>query len=358
ILGHDRIDSRLTRTGAAALLEPPQNAEKNVLVEPAVKDPVIEIAKQYSRALQEGKPKTVLHLYGPRGVGKRELALEICFRLEVPLLYLDASCLTAPGVASEILAQAAFRESILLGAVIYIDHCDLLLPQEPATRSLAGVFSRLLEEYEPLTILAGEKPWSFGDLFKNAVLHSTHLPIPPVSLRQIAWENHLQGYVGENVSLWAAQLASRFRLTPGQTRDAVQFAYYHFVAGSGGEQPTLTIEQLTSACRRQSDQKLAELAVKSETGYTWDDLILDQEKKSTLNHICSQVKHSHQVFDLWGFGTKLSHGKGLSVLFSGPPGTGKTMAAGIMARELELDMYKIDLFRIVSKYIGETEKNL
>ena len=358
ILGYERIDSRLSQTGAALLIPPPAAVDENLLIEPEIKDPVIEITKEYAQALTEGKQKPVIHLYGPRGVGKRQLALEICRQLNVPMLYIDPSPMIATGNISEILPRLAFREGVLLGGVVFIDKCDQLWTGEPAARSLSGTMSRLLEEYAPLTILAGEKVWTSGDLFLNAVVHSTRLPVPPVNLRQTAWENHLPGYVDGDPVVLAAQLAAQFRLTPGQTQDAVQFAYYQYVAGSGSTQTTLTLENLTAACRLQSNQKLTELAVKTQSAYTWDDLVLEAEKKNTLQDICSQVEFSSQVFEQWGFGEKLSHGKGLSVLFSGLPGTGKTMAAGVIAKELELDMYKIDLSRVVSKFIGETEKNL
>jgi SpoVK/Ycf46/Vps4 family AAA+-type ATPase len=77
-----------------------------------------------------------------------------------------------------------------------------------------------------------------------------------------------------------------------------------------------------------------------------------------LREICAQVRHRYQVFGSWGFGARLSRGTGLSVLFSGPPGTGKTLAAEVVAREVDLDLYAVDLSGVVSKYIGETEKNL
>jgi SpoVK/Ycf46/Vps4 family AAA+-type ATPase len=115
---------------------------------------------------------------------------------------------------------------------------------------------------------------------------------------------------------------------------------------------------LYAAGREQSNQKLTELSVKVSPKYGWSDIVLAEEKIIQLKEICSQVKNRYCVFDRWGFREKLSYGKGLSVLFSGSPGTGKTMAAQVMAGELQLDLYKIDLSSIVSKYIGETEKNL
>jgi hypothetical protein len=106
------------------------------------------------------------------------------------------------------------------------------------------------------------------------------------------------------------------------------------------------------------DARLTRLAVKITPRCGWDDIVLADEKIVLLREICGQAAFRHRVMDEWGFKKKLSYGRGLSVLFSGPPGTGKTMAAQVIARELQLDLYRIDLSCVVSKYIGETEKNL
>jgi SpoVK/Ycf46/Vps4 family AAA+-type ATPase len=100
------------------------------------------------------------------------------------------------------------------------------------------------------------------------------------------------------------------------------------------------------------------LAQKITPKYTWKDIVLPEDVLQQLYAICDQVKYRHMVYGEWGFDQKLSLGKGLNALFSGPSGTGKTMAAEIIANELQLDLYKIDLSTVVSKYIGETEKNL
>jgi SpoVK/Ycf46/Vps4 family AAA+-type ATPase len=92
--------------------------------------------------------------------------------------------------------------------------------------------------------------------------------------------------------------------------------------------------------------------------YVWGDLILPAAQMDVLKNICSQVRYKYVVYEEWGFAKKLSRGKGVNILFSGPPGTGKTMAAEVIANELGLELYKIDLSAVVSKYIGETEKNL
>ncbi len=110
--------------------------------------------------------------------------------------------------------------------------------------------------------------------------------------------------------------------------------------------------------RLHSNQGLTNLARKIPPISRWDDLVLPPDPFNMLREICEQVKNRSLVYEDWGFDLKLSLGKGLNVIFAGPSGTGKTMSAGIIAGELRMDLFKIDLSNMISKYIGETEKNL
>ncbi len=122
--------------------------------------------------------------------------------------------------------------------------------------------------------------------------------------------------------------------------------------------PTFTFEELFKAARAQSDQSLGTLSLRVNTIYTWDDLVLPQSTLRQVKEIAAAIKYRHVVYSQWGFDKRIAYGKGLKVLFAGPSGTGKTMTAGVIARDLGFDLYKIDLSSVVSKYIGETEKNL
>jgi SpoVK/Ycf46/Vps4 family AAA+-type ATPase len=173
------------------------------------------------------------------------------------------------------------------------------------------------------------------------------------------------GVVLDNADLDA--LASRFRLTPGQIAEATAVAYSqalwrmaaHVPQALSPESPgSLSLRDLFSAGRAQSGHDLANVAHKITPVYTWDDIVLPNDALAQLREICQRVMHQHRVLGAWGFDRKLSQGKGVNTLFAGPSGTGKTMAAEIIANELGLDLYKIDLSGVVSKYIGETEKNL
>ena len=117
-------------------------------------------------------------------------------------------------------------------------------------------------------------------------------------------------------------------------------------------------QALWDACRMQARPRLDDLAQRIEPAATWDDLVLPEPQLHTLREIAVHVRQRMTVYETWGFATKSARGLGISALFSGVSGTGKTMAAEVLANELRLDLYRIDLSAVVSKYIGETEKNL
>ena len=120
----------------------------------------------------------------------------------------------------------------------------------------------------------------------------------------------------------------------------------------------MTIEDVYKGCFQEISKGLRTFGHKINAKVSWDDLILSRDKKSQLSEIISHVKNKNKVFNEWGFESKLSLGKGLNILFTGESGTRKIMTAEIISNELKLDLYKIDLSTTVSKYIGETEKNL
>ena len=149
----------------------------------------------------------------------------------------------------------------------------------------------------------------------------------------------------------------KFKFSRSQIRSAAATASNLALLREQDEQ-RITVRDLYEACRTHSNQKLSSLAHKIPLKYRWDDIVLPEDRTEQLREICNHVKYRDRVYTEWGFDRKLAMGKGLCILFAGPSGTGKTMSADIIAGELGLDLYKIDLSNVVSKYIGETEKNL
>lgn len=159
--------------------------------------------------------------------------------------------------------------------------------------------------------------------------------------------------MAEDVDL--RELAVKFKLEPLQIQNAVTQA-----EGSARVHRREQVDAgtLHRSCYAQVIHKLGDLATKVKPAYSWEDLVLPAPQIKLMQEACAHIRHSYQVYNDWGFGGRVTYGRGLSMLFSGPPGTGKTMGAQVVANQLHMELYKIQLSQVVSKYIGETEKNL
>ncbi len=155
--------------------------------------------------------------------------------------------------------------------------------------------------------------------------------------------------------LTVEELASKFRFSPRQTELACRQAVG--LARLDGME-AISSREMHQCCYHQVVHKLGDLATPVRPAFHWDDVVMPADQKRLLQHACGHIKFRHQVYSDWGFDKKVTYGRGLSILFAGAPGTGKTMCAQVIANELNMEMYKINISQIVSKYIGETEKNL
>ena len=287
-----------------------------------------------------------LYLRGVAGVGKQQIAAALATELQSPLLIVDLSQVLHRKADFLQTLQLVLQNIKLQLAVLYLPGIDRLINQEQ------GVYYQqlltTLADAAGTIVLGGNQVWE-PITPERASVREIVLGMPDFQQRQTCWQTHLNS---RQVSLEASSLdalADRFRLTPAQIQAAVTVACQ-------SSSPTLTT--LFAAARKQAGQNLHTLTEKIEARYTWDDIVLPIDPLSQLREICSRVEHRQVVYQQWGFDRKLSLGKGLNALFSGSSGTGKTMAAEVIATELQLDLYRIDLSQVVSKYIGETEKNL
>jgi hypothetical protein len=152
-------------------------------------------------------------------------------------------------------------------------------------------------------------------------------------------------------------LAARYRLDGEQIWMAARAASERAWQRSPSA-PAIDFDDLATASRGVSAVRLGDLASQIAARHTWSDLVLPGDRTTQIHEMCDQFRYRHVVYGNWGFGRQSARGQGLSALFAGPSGTGKTMAAEVIASDLALDLFKIDLSGVVSKYIGETEKNL
>lgn len=357
LLGQDGIDPRLA--GFCQLHQPTVSFEELPL-KIQIQQALGVLTVQYLKGQQP------LHLYfqGPHDTGKQLAAEAIANQLGMSLLAVNLARLLEAKPDFEPLLKLLLREAWFQNAILYLDGFDTL--SQPENSIPYQVLMDILAEDAGITIVAGTRAWTpLTNCRTNFI--PVLFPIPDFSLRRTYWQANL---TQTNIAIAPQDLntlGDRFHLTPDQIAQAVATACNNarWRAATQGDaecssllsqQPTL--DDLFAAARTLSSHHLTTLARKIEPKYTWDDIVLSAEQFAQLRELCDRMKYRHLVYSEWGFDRKLSLGKGLNALFSGPPGTGKTMAAEVIANELQLDLYKIDLSQIVSKYIGETEKNL
>ncbi|MFJ4245042.1 ATP-binding protein [Streptomyces iakyrus] len=351
LLGSDSCDARLA--GLARLEHPAEPRSGQRETEALITDGPLRLAQRHLGQEKRGQRPLVFHLFGPAGAGKRDLARETSHRLGMPLLDLDLRTLGGQEQEAALLVRVALREGVLQSAAVLLAGADIL--QQGDAVSMRCGLSTAITDFGSLVFLTGESDVAVGLDLPGQAVQPVVVPLPDVSTSAARWRQALRGRVTDPEG-WATELGSRFRFTPTRARAALERAENQLMMDPRNR--PLTLSDVSAACREQSRQRLGNLAVKVSPRAQWKDLVLPEDRMAHLREICSQTRHQHRVHDVWGFGARISRGKGLTVLFSGPPGTGKTMAAEVLAHDLDVDLYTVDLSRVVNKYIGETEKNL
>jgi AAA+ superfamily predicted ATPase len=310
-------------------------------------------------AVRHNNLPPALYFHGPRGAGRLAAARAFAAEIGARLLHADLARIADDRDADTTLA-ILFREALLHAAVLYLDGIDAFRRDDkaPASQSLAAA----LNAPHGIVILASELDVPPASIALIDLADLAFVP-PDFARRRRCWQETLADASIATAPAELDALASRFRLTTAQIRQAAararNRAVWRLVAQPGAAsaaEPTLA--ELFAAARDQSGDELGRLSRKIVPKQTWRDIVLPPDQETQLREICDQAKLRHRVYGDWGFDRKHSVGKGLNVLFAGPPGTGKTMAAEVIAGEIGIDLCKIDLSRVVSKYIGETEKNL
>ncbi|GAX37246.1 AAA family ATPase [Nodularia sp. NIES-3585] len=316
----------------------------------------------------EKQQPLLLYFQGTDSTGKRHTAQTLAKTLEVPLLIADLAKMVEDKANFEEKLQLLWREAWFFNRLLYLDNFDVLYLQDH--QILYQSFLRELEKNHSITIISGIQNWIPTATGATGLI-TVPFTVPESSQRREFWQSYLQA---AQITLEDGELdilSDRFRLTPDQIANAVATANntmrWQQIGSSKNSQDNSHLKtetalplffNLCSAARDQSGHNFTTLARKIAPKYTWEDIILHPNQLTQLREICKEAQYRDLVHQKWGFADKLSLGKGLNVLFSGVSGTGKTMAAEVIANELQLDLYKIDLSQIVSKYIGETEKNL
>ena len=291
----------------------------------------------------------VLQLCGDDVASKMAIASDVCQNLDLKLYKIPANLLPHDLINLQLIAQLCDREYALNDIALLLD-CDRDEAPNPLQDMAIGYLIEILQC--PLIISSQTRRRQHQRTILTFDVRS-----PSVNEQQTLWEeslSDLDSEIKDSLNGSIHELVSYFNLSPTHIYNASLKAKSTHLQSSNS-----TFHQsLWSACRAQSRPRLDELAQSVETTATWEDLILPSKEKFVLHDIAAHVRQRLTVYEKWGFAGRSRRGLGISALFAGTSGTGKTMAAEVLGNELQLDVYRVDLSSVIDKYIGETEKNL
>jgi AAA+ superfamily predicted ATPase len=347
--GLNALDERLV-----ALLTPSTDDDASVLA--PSQEIVVEETFEHLRAAAAEARVPVITLVGPDPASKLAVAQRLCVALDRRLYRISLESLPTQKAEIDNLARLWQRESMLLAVALLLDAENI----DGAATDLAAAFEWFTSREMGLVFIGLRESSARSGGGYSVTVNK------PTALEQFeAWsaavaagerngngERDGDGERNGNTGLRDARaLAGQFDLNLGEIRMMAD------TAGRSESSEPLA-DRIWDACRKQTQPRLDVLAQRLDPKATWDDLVLADEATSLLRQIVGQVRQRFRVYEEWGFARKMTRGLGINALFTGESGTGKTMAAEVIANELRLSLYRIDLSAVVSKYIGETEKNL
>jgi hypothetical protein len=345
--GHDTIDELVH--GIVRL--PKHAVSLDELVLPA------DVIARIGRALAErpGHVPRVL-LAGPDGAG-RGLAVEATFaRNGRASVRIDLVALVGEGRDGRVADRlaAALREAALRDAAAILDGGTGVLLGDDLPRALVtGITDAAAALTVPIVILLPNRPaW-----LANAIADLVELDVagPTFRERLELWRRALPASLvpNEHIEIVAARYSFAGAAIGRAARRAIATASLR-----DPDSPTITLDDLGDAARLMFSHRLGTMAQRIPSGFVWDDLVLPKETLEAVREVVRFARYKPFLLEDWGFAAKLPYGRGLSAIMAGPPGTGKTMVAGLIAQSLELELYLVDLSQVVSKWVGETEKQL
>ena len=332
LTGVDAFDERLN-----ALVEPCAGAGTLPASQRSVADAIVTLWRESAQSPE----LPLVQLTGPDDSGRRHVAAQCCDTLGLQLYRLRSSDLPPGAAERERLARLWEREALLRNGALLID-ADLA-----DLADIARVLAPFLDVVHGPLFVSRAEPLR-ADRRK---MIRFDVQKPTVSERGALWRT-LLGKSASRLNGELDRVVSHFDLGVHGIQAAAAG-----LSANNGDDDALS-RALWQACRAQARPRMDDLAQRLEPAATWDDLVLPDPERNVLREIAMHVRHRFKVYESWGFARRSARGLGISALFAGASGTGKTLAAEVLAAELRLDLYRIDLSSVVSKYIGETEKNL
>ena len=345
IKGSKYLDDRL-----AHFLVPLEVTESEAELPPSHRLIVEAIIQSLAHAPQ-GERLPVIQLLGHDAPTKRLVAWHAAAALGLHLYRMPATLLPQQATELETLSRLWHRQAVMMPVCLYLDAQELANAggQSESQNQPQPPVNRFLARGGGIIFLDAREAWP--QLERASLIHD--ISKPTSAEQQSAWADAL----GEAAGATPEYLSGQFNLNLSEIQQIAKNA----LSETGGEDAPGSeslSDRVWNHCLTVTRPRLDALAHRLTPKATWEDIVLPESELELLRHITNQVRQRSKVYDEWGFRRKMSYGLGVSALFTGESGTGKTMAAEVIANELKLNLYRIDLSAVVSKYIGETEKNL
>jgi hypothetical protein len=336
-------------------------------LQPLIAQATLERVLKRMRGALIAREPLVVEIAGPPGCGKRYLAEHMAHQLKLPLLIVELGQVP-PDELQRALVEGR-RESWLMGALPCFARWDAHTAEKPRkaetaadehepppvrVRQLPPPMARFLAEMDSIALFTAEEREPLLEMGARPVVHAD-VRFPTPSQRAGFLQKSLAGAaVDEDFDHVA--MVRRYALDPARLGAGARAAVE--LARERGDDAVVTAADVSEGCRRQLRHDLTSVARRMTSSHKWEDLVVPVDVYYALQEMIAYVRHADVVYEDWGFGRRHGLAQGVSALFAGPPGTGKTMCACVMARELDMELFQVDLSRVVSKWIGETEKNL
>ncbi|MDX2091750.1 MAG: ATP-binding protein [Kofleriaceae bacterium] len=303
-------------------------------------------ALRFLSAPREQEPVRIV-VRGRTGAGRHTLLASLASRAGRALGVIDLSTVPRePGRLAQAL-EAVLRRAQLRGVIPCVDGLELISSEDPDTKVQIG--SVLRNHPGPLALrlpVEAQIPLDPGYL-------TLDLPFRNERERSESWNLALERH---QISLSdGSELAARYRVGPGTIERVCSEVSRR---PDRPDDPAAWVRELDDAVRQHLENRLGTTANRVTRLANWADVVLPEDIVDSLLELTARVRHRKKVFEQWGFDKSITTARGITALFAGSPGTGKTMVAGVIARDLGLELYRVDVSRITSKWIGETEKNL
>jgi hypothetical protein len=302
------------------------------------------VARAWTRALEAGGGP-IVRLCGEDPAANTAVAAEAAALLGVTLHRIEPGRLPAASADAEMLVRLWEREAALSGAALLIEG----EPLEPAEAGVTPGVTSFVERVATPVMVSGTGQRELGRRPGITV----DVPAPTMAEQFTLWREAL-GAAAAGLERDVDRIVGQFSMSPASIRAVVEDA----TAGRAHDSRDALRDALWLGCRAQARPAVEALAQRIDPVASWRDLILPEAQHRILRDIAANARQRAKVYEEWGFGHGGGRGLGISVLFAGASGTGKTLAAEVLAHDLGVDLYRIDLSQVVSKYIGETEKNL